>query len=122
MVGKRFYVISFIFFSNALTGVLYSELQAAARTFKSIHTYVYSGSVTANASIEKFQQQLSSSKPPLEGHFASFQENDKGSIEVGKLADFTVLSADIMKISPPEILKTRAQVTIIGGEVVYQAN
>jgi predicted amidohydrolase YtcJ len=29
---------------------------------------------------------------------AAFQENDKGSIEVGKLADFTVLSRDIMKI------------------------
>ena len=52
--------------------------------------------------------------------FASFQENDKGSIEVGKLADFTVLSADIMKIPEPEILKTRNELTIIGGEIVYQ--
>jgi predicted amidohydrolase YtcJ len=53
--------------------------------------------------------------------FASFQENDKGSIEVGKLADFTVLSADIMKIPLPEILKTQNAITIIGGEIVYQA-
>jgi predicted amidohydrolase YtcJ len=53
--------------------------------------------------------------------FASFQENDKGSIEPDKLADFTVLSADIMKIPPPEILKTQNAMTIIGGEVVYQA-
>ena len=51
--------------------------------------------------------------------FASFQEKDKGSIEVGKLADFTVLSADIMKIPPPEILKTENEMTIIGGQVVY---
>lgn len=52
--------------------------------------------------------------------FASFEENDKGSIEVGKLADFTVLSADIMKIPEPEILKTQNEMTIVGGEVVYQ--
>ena len=52
--------------------------------------------------------------------FASFQEKDKGSIEVGKLADFTVLSADIMKIPAPEILKTQNEMTIIGGEIVYQ--
>jgi predicted amidohydrolase YtcJ len=52
--------------------------------------------------------------------FASFQEKDKGSIEVGKLADLSVLSADIMKIPPPEILKTQNEMTIIGGEIVYQ--
>jgi predicted amidohydrolase YtcJ len=50
----------------------------------------------------------------------AFEENDKGSIEVGKLADFTVLSSDIMKISEPEILNTRAEMTVIGGEIVYQ--
>ncbi|PYL04561.1 MAG: amidohydrolase, partial [Verrucomicrobia bacterium] len=52
--------------------------------------------------------------------YAAFEENDKGSIEVGKLADFTVLSNDIMKIPAPEILKTQCVMTIIGGEVVYQ--
>jgi predicted amidohydrolase YtcJ len=51
--------------------------------------------------------------------YAALEEKDKGSIEVGKLADFTVLSADIMKIPEPEILKTRAEMTIIGGEVVF---
>ena len=52
--------------------------------------------------------------------YAAFEEDDKGSIEVGKLADFTVLSQDIMKIPEPEILKTRAEITIIGSEIVYQ--
>src|SRR5438132_14220010 len=52
--------------------------------------------------------------------FAAFEEKDKGTIEVGKLADFTVLSQDIMKIPEPEILKTRAEMTIISGEIVYQ--
>jgi predicted amidohydrolase YtcJ len=51
---------------------------------------------------------------------AAFEENDKGSIEVGKLADFTVLSKDIMKIPEPEILNTKCVMTIIGGEVVSQ--
>src|SRR5438067_1427560 len=51
--------------------------------------------------------------------YAAFEENDKGSIEVGKLADFTVLSADIMKIHGPEILKTHCEMTFIGGEIVY---
>jgi predicted amidohydrolase YtcJ len=54
--------------------------------------------------------------------YAAFEENDKGSIEVGKLADFTVLSADIMKIPAPEILKTCCEMTIIGGETVFAAN
>jgi predicted amidohydrolase YtcJ len=48
--------------------------------------------------------------------YAAFEEKDKGSIEPGKLADFTVLSQDIMKIPEPEILKTHCVMTIIGGE------
>jgi len=53
--------------------------------------------------------------------YAAFEEKEKGSIEVGKLADFTVLSQDIMKIPEPEILKTRNEMTIIGGEILYDA-
>lgn len=52
--------------------------------------------------------------------YAAFEEKDKGSIEPGKLADFTVLSEDIMKIPEPEILKTRAVMTCIGGQIVSQ--
>lgn len=51
--------------------------------------------------------------------YAVFEEKDKGSLEVGKLADFTVLSQDIMKIPEPEILKTRAEMTVVGGEMLY---
>ena len=54
--------------------------------------------------------------------YAAFEENLKGSIEPGKLADLTVLSADIMKIAEPEILKTRAVMTVIGGEIVFDRN
>jgi predicted amidohydrolase YtcJ len=57
----------------------------------------------------------------LASAYAAFEEADKGSIESGKLADLTVLSADIMKISEPEILKTICAMTVIGGEIVYEA-
>ena len=53
--------------------------------------------------------------------YAAFEEKLRGTIEVGKLADFTILSADIMTIPAPEILKTRNVMTVINGEVVYEA-
>jgi predicted amidohydrolase YtcJ len=52
--------------------------------------------------------------------FASFEEKERGSIEIGKVADFTVLSADIMEIPEPEILKTQCVLTVIGGKVVWE--
>ena len=53
--------------------------------------------------------------------YVAFEENLRGSIEVGKLADLTVLSADIMKIPEMEILKTRCVMTVIGGEIIYES-
>jgi imidazolonepropionase-like amidohydrolase len=44
-----------------------------------------------------------------------------GTIEAGKLADLTVLSADLMKIPAPEILRTRCLMTIVGGEIAFEA-
>jgi predicted amidohydrolase YtcJ len=52
---------------------------------------------------------------------AAFEDETKGTIEPGKLADMTVLSADIMKIPELEILKTRCLMTVINGEIVYQS-
>ncbi|HQR38510.1 MAG TPA: amidohydrolase [Blastocatellia bacterium] len=54
--------------------------------------------------------------------YAAFEEKVKGTIEPGKFADLTVLSADIMTIPAPEILKTRCVMTVIGGEIVYDAS
>jgi len=53
--------------------------------------------------------------------YAAFEESEKGSIEESKLADLTILSADIMKIPEAQILQTRCDMTVIGGEVVYSA-
>jgi len=51
--------------------------------------------------------------------YAAFEENVRGSIEVGKLADLTVLSADIMTIRESDILKTRCLMTVVGGAVAF---
>jgi predicted amidohydrolase YtcJ len=53
--------------------------------------------------------------------YAEFQENVKGSITPGKLADLVVLSRDIFKIDPVEIENVRVRMTITGGRVVYEA-
>jgi len=49
------------------------------------------------------------------------QEKERGSIEKGKLADLTVLGADIMKIKPSEIPGTEIIATIVGGRIKYRA-
>ncbi len=52
--------------------------------------------------------------------YAAFEEREKGSIEVGKLADLTILSRDIMKIPEAEILNTKCLMTVIGGDIVFE--
>lgn len=51
--------------------------------------------------------------------YAAFEEKESGSIEVGKRADFVILSNDIMMCEPQEILDTRVEYTIVAGEIVY---
>jgi predicted amidohydrolase YtcJ len=52
--------------------------------------------------------------------FAEFQENEKGTIAPGKLADLVILSRNIFKIEPKEIEKTKVVMTIMDGRVVYE--
>jgi hypothetical protein len=51
--------------------------------------------------------------------YAAFEEQIKGSIKKGKLADFIVLSRDIFKLKPPEILKIKILRTVVGGKIVF---
>ncbi len=53
--------------------------------------------------------------------YANFEEDDKGSLAVGKLGDLVVLSKDLLAIPPAEILETEVLVTVVGGRVVYDA-
>jgi predicted amidohydrolase YtcJ len=56
----------------------------------------------------------------LHAAIASFDENNKGSIEVGKLADLTVLDRDITTIDKSEIAGTGVEATMVGGRFEYQ--
>ena len=51
--------------------------------------------------------------------YASFRENELGTIEPGKRADFTVFADDLMTIPPKDILKTRVVMTVVDGVIVY---
>jgi len=55
----------------------------------------------------------------LNGAYAAFEENLKGSLVKGKFADITVLSKDILTVPDDEILNTRILYTIVGGKVLY---
>jgi predicted amidohydrolase YtcJ len=56
----------------------------------------------------------------IDAAYGAFEEDIKGSIEVGKLADFTILDQDIMAIEENEILKTQVAMTIVGGKVLFE--
>lgn len=49
----------------------------------------------------------------------AFQENLRGSIEVGKYADFTVFNSDLMTIAEPDILTSENVMTIVGGRITF---
>ena len=51
--------------------------------------------------------------------YAAFEENDKGSLEEGKLADIVILSKDLINCQDDEIMDTKVLWTIVGGEVKY---
>jgi predicted amidohydrolase YtcJ len=52
--------------------------------------------------------------------YAQFEENDQGTLQVGKRADLVVLSRDIMAVAESEILGTEVDVTIVDGRVRYE--
>lgn len=52
--------------------------------------------------------------------YADHAEKDKGRIAVGQLADIIVLSSDLTKIPPQQILRTNVQLTFVGGRLVYE--
>jgi len=58
----------------------------------------------------------------VDAAYFSFEENVKGSIEVGKCADLTVLSDNPLKVKPEKIKDIRVEMTIVDGKVVYSAS
>ena len=53
--------------------------------------------------------------------YANFEEDLKGSIEVGKVADLVILTEDIMTVKESDILKSRVIATMMDGNLVYQS-
>ncbi len=53
--------------------------------------------------------------------WVGFEENDKGTLEAGKLADIAVLAEDPFEIQPEKIKDLKVEMTIVGGEIKYQA-
>ena len=56
----------------------------------------------------------------LDAAYGAFEEDIKGSITAGKLADFTVYNQDLMTVPEEDFLETKVVMTIFGGQVVYQ--
>ena len=50
----------------------------------------------------------------------TFEEDVKGSLEIGKFADMVVLSQDLLTIDPAQTMDTRIEMTILDGKVVYE--
>ena len=53
--------------------------------------------------------------------YGAFEESIKGSISVGKLADFTIFDQDIMTVAESDILNTKVAMTIFNGKTVFNA-
>jgi predicted amidohydrolase YtcJ len=58
----------------------------------------------------------------INGAYAAFQDDKLGSLEIGKLADITVLTNDILNIPNEELPRTKVTMTIVGGKILYSKN
>jgi predicted amidohydrolase YtcJ len=57
----------------------------------------------------------------IDSAYAAFEENEKGSLVAGKLADLAILDRNLLTCEPEEILGTQVRYTVLGGKVVYSA-
>jgi len=69
---------------------------------------------------EKMTREQALRSYTLDAAYGAFEEAIKGSIEVGKLADFTIYDQDLMTVPEDEVLNTEVVMTIFNGNVVYQ--
>jgi len=56
----------------------------------------------------------------LDAAYAAFEERSRGTIEPGKLADFTIVEGDLYAMAPSDLYKAKVRYTVVGGEVVHE--
>ena len=96
---------------NPMEGI-YSAVSRKSITDKSGNAWLQDESLSVEKAIEWYT---------LGSAYASFEEDIKGSLQKGKLADIVVLSKDIFTIPEEEILNTVVVYTILGGKIIYSA-
>jgi hypothetical protein len=69
---------------------------------------------------EKMTREQALKSYTLDAAYGAFEENIKGSIATGKLADFTIFSKDIMTVPDSELLTAEVTMTIVGGKVLFE--
>lgn len=69
---------------------------------------------------EKMTREQALKSYTLDAAFGAFEENIKGSLEVGKVADITVFSSDLMTIPEQEILDTTVELVLVNGKVAFE--
>ena len=97
---------------NVPTSLFYPVWQAVAR--RNLHSGARIGAAQALSREEALRCAT------IEGAWLTFDEDRKGSLEPGKLADMAVLDRDPLTCPEDSIKDTRAETTIMGGEVVYE--
>ena len=90
---------------NPLVGIY----AAVTRRAESGQTVLAAEAVTAKQAIEMYT---------LNAAYATFEENIKGSLAPGKLADIVMLSADPIKSPPEQIKEIKVEMTVVGGKVM----
>lgn len=97
---------------NVPTSLFHPVWQAVARVDR------YSGRAVAPAQALTRAEALRAAT--VEGAWLTFEEGEKGSLEPGKLADLAVLSADPLTVEASRIPAIGADLTVVGGRVVYE--
>lgn len=69
---------------------------------------------------EKMNREQALKSYTLDAAYGAFEEKIKGSLEPGKLADFTIFSKDIMAVPEAEILETEVIMVFVGGKLAYE--
>ncbi|MGH7477820.1 MAG: amidohydrolase [Longimicrobiales bacterium] len=99
------------------TDVPVEDIDPIASYYASISRRTSDGSVFYSE--QRMSRQYALESYTINNAYAAFEEDLKGSLSVGKLADIVVLSADILTVPEEEVPNARVVYTILGGQVVY---